>query len=79
MDCDPPGSSVRGDSPGKTTGVDCHSLLQRIVLTQGLNLGLLHWRQILYSLSYIQGRSRMPGGAAKKKKEEIVKIQVELP
>ena len=78
MDCDPPGSSVRGNSPGKTTGVDCHSLLQRIILTQGSNLGLLHWRQILYSLSYIQGRSRMPGGAAKKKKEEIVKIQVEL-
>ena len=23
----PPGSSVHGDSPGKNTGVDCHSLL----------------------------------------------------
>ena len=29
----------------------CHSLLQRIFLTQGLNLGLLHCRQILYGLS----------------------------
>ena len=40
------------DSPGKNTGVDCHSLLQRIFLTQGSNLGLLHCRQILYHLSY---------------------------
>ena len=30
----------------------CHSLLQRIFLTQGLNSGLLHCRQILYHLSY---------------------------
>ena len=27
MECSPPGSSVRGDSPGKNTGVDCHALL----------------------------------------------------
>ena len=40
------------DSPGKNTGVDCHSLLQRIFPTQGSNLGLLHCRQILYHLSY---------------------------
>ena len=26
----PPGSSVHGDSPGKNTGVSCHSLLQGI-------------------------------------------------
>ena len=25
MDCSPPGSSVRGDSPGKNTGVGCPS------------------------------------------------------
>ena len=36
------------DFPGKNTGVGCHFLLQRIFLTQGLNLGLLHYRQILY-------------------------------
>ena len=30
----------------------CHSLLQRIFPTQGLNPGLLHCRQILYHLSY---------------------------
>ena len=29
-----------------------HFLLQRIFLTQGLNLGLVHCRQILYQLSY---------------------------
>ena len=40
------------DSPGKNTGVHCHALLQRIVLTQGLNPGLLHCRQILNQLSY---------------------------
>ena len=37
--------------PGKNTGVGCHSLLQWIFPTQGLNLGLLHCRQILYHLS----------------------------
>ena len=32
-------------------GVDCHSLLQGIFPTQGLNPGLLHCKQILYHLS----------------------------
>ena len=36
------------NSPGKSTGVGCHFLLQGIFPTQGLNLGLLHYRQILY-------------------------------
>ena len=40
------------DPPGKNTGVVCHSLLQRTVLTQGLNPGLLHCRQILNQLSH---------------------------
>ena len=30
------------DSPGKNTGVGCHTLLQGIFLTQGSNPGLLH-------------------------------------
>ena len=51
MDGSPPGFSVPGDSPGKNTGVGCHALLQGIFLTQGLNPGLLHCRQILYRLS----------------------------
>ena len=40
------------NSPGKNTGEGCHSLLQRIFPTQGLNLNLLHWRWILYHLSH---------------------------
>ena len=38
------------------TGVGSLSLLQEIFLTQELNQGLLHCRQILYQLSY-QGSS----------------------
>ena len=47
MDCSLPGFSVCGDSPGKNTGVDCHTLLQGIFPTQGSNpclLHLLHWQ-----------------------------------
>ena len=55
VDGSPPGSSHQRfwdlwcirDSPGKNTGVGCHSLLQGIFLTQGLNphlLHLLHWQ-----------------------------------
>ena len=51
-DCSPPGSSARGDSPGKNTGVGSHPLLQEIFPTQGSNLGLPHGRQILYHLSH---------------------------
>ena len=38
----------------KNTEVGCHSLLQRIFLTQGSGLGLPHCRQILHHLS-LQG------------------------
>ena len=44
MDCSQPGSSVHEDSPGRNTGVGCHSLLQGIFPTQGSNPGLLHWQ-----------------------------------
>ena len=40
------------NSPVKNTGVGSHSLLQKIFPTQGSDLGLLHWRQILYRLSH---------------------------
>ena len=40
------------NSPGKNPRVSCHSLLQGIFLTQGLNLGLLHYQQILHHLSH---------------------------
>ena len=49
------------DSPEKNTGLCCHSLFQGIFPTQGLNLGVLHCRQILYHLSY-------PGSHIKKNK-----------
>ena len=52
MGCSPPDSSVHGDSPGKNTGVGGHALLQGLFLTQGLNPGLPHYRQILYHLSH---------------------------
>ena len=36
------------DSPGKNTGVGCPALLQGVFPTQGLKLGNLHGRQMLY-------------------------------
>ena len=48
--CDP--IDCPWDSSGKNTGVGNHSLLQGIFPTQGLNLGLLHCRQILHGLRY---------------------------
>ena len=54
--CDPMNCSLQASlpmgSPGKNTGVGCSSLLQGIFLTQGLNLGLLQCRQILYGLNH---------------------------
>ena len=38
-------------SPGKNTRIGSHFLIQGIVPTQGLKLGLLHYRQMLYHLS----------------------------
>ena len=35
MDCNLPGSTLHGDSPGKNTGVGCHALLQEIFPTPG--------------------------------------------
>ena len=40
------------DFAGKNTGVGCHFLLLGIFLTQGLNPGLPHYRQMLYYLSH---------------------------
>ena len=41
------------NSLGQNTGVGSLSLLQGIFLTQVSNLGLLHYRQILYQLSHV--------------------------
>ena len=40
------------NTPGKRTGVGCHTLIQEIFSTQGMNPGLPHCRQILYRLSH---------------------------
>ena len=52
MDWSLPGSSSPWNSPGKNTRVSSHSIFQGIFLTQGLKLGLLNCRQILYHLSH---------------------------
>ena len=48
MDCSLTKLLCPWNSPGKNTGVDSHSLLQEIFLTQGSNLGLPHSRQITF-------------------------------
>ena len=40
------------NSPGKNTGAGDHSLLWEIFPTHGSNLGLLHCRKMVYSLSH---------------------------
>ena len=52
MDCSPTRLLYGWNSPGKNTGVGCHSLLQGIFPTQGLNQDFLHCKQILYQLSH---------------------------
>ena len=52
MECKPARLLCPWDSPGKNTGMGCHSLLQGIFPTQGLNPGLPHCRQIPYHLSH---------------------------
>ena len=52
MDSSPPGSSVPGMLQARILEWTAISLLQGIFLTQELNLGPLHCRQILYRLSY---------------------------
>ena len=44
----------------KNTGVGSLSLLQRIFPTQESNRGLLHWRCILYQLSYREAQWQVP-------------------
>ena len=46
------------NSPGQSTGVGSHSLLQGIFLTQGPNPGFPHCRWTLYQLSH-KGKPRM--------------------
>ena len=50
--CDHMDYTVKWNSPGQNTRVGSLSLFQGIVSTQGSNLGLLHFGQILYHLSH---------------------------
>ena len=61
MDCDLPGSSDLGDSPGKDTEVGCHIFLQGIFPAQGSNPRFPHCRWILYHLHH-KGSPRIQSG-----------------
>ena len=54
-------ASLPAEPPGKprNIGVGSLSLLQRIFPTQESNWGLLHYRQILYQLSYQENPKRV--------------------
>ena len=52
MDCNPPGSSVHGILQARILEWVVISSSRESSLTQGLNLRLLHCRQILYRLSH---------------------------
>ena len=41
------------NSPGQSTGMGCHFLLQEFFLTQGLNPCLLHWQADSSPLSHL--------------------------
>ena len=53
------------DFPSKNIGVGSHFLLQGIFPTEGLNLGLLHYRRILYHLSQSNTNSECDTSATK--------------
>ena len=76
------------DSPGKSTGVGCHALLQGILPTQGSNPGLLHCRQILYHWSTRETQGLHPpcqmiGACAilppKQLSQDTESVQIERP
>ena len=64
------------NSPGRNTGVGCHSFLQGIFLTQGSNPGLLPYRQILL-LSEPPGKPPIDSGKYLKRKTLKKTMRVE--
>ena len=57
MDHSLPGFSVHGILQARILpGVGCHPLLKGISPTQGSNLGILHYRQILNHLSHLENQ-----------------------
>ena len=79
MDCSPARLLCPWNSPTKNTGVGCHSLLQGLFPTRGLNLGLLHCRQILYHLSYQGGPNTIQYKNKSWKKKSDVLITLFAP
>ena len=60
------------------SGVGCHSILQGIFLTQELNLGLLHCRQIHYHLRH-QGGPHSGKCSKHLESQEIVPFRHKMP
>ena len=60
------------DYPGMNIGVDCHALLQRIFLTQGLNPRLLHWQVDSLPLSHAGSPYTHSGILLSHKKNEML-------
>ena len=63
------------DPPGKNTGVGCHCLPQGIFLAQGLNPGLLHFRQILKDRDQV---GKVSGSQIVECRPEIILLTGEL-
>ena len=53
MDCSPPGSSVHGILQARTLKWVAMPSSRGIFLTQGSNLGLLHYRQTFFFLLFL--------------------------
>ena len=66
------------DSPGKNTGMGCHALLQGTFLTQGLNMCLLHCRQMLYCLSHWGSTKKRREAKGKGVKERYTHLKAEF-
>ena len=67
------------NSPSKNTGVGSHSLLQGIFLTQGSSLCLLHYRQILYCLSYQGSLQGLPQSGLLGKADQTFALKDQWP
>ena len=63
------------DFPSKNTRLGCHFLLQGIFLTQELNPGFQHCRQILYQLSYVGSSSVQFTSKGKFRKNEVENLR----
>ena len=53
VDCSPPGSSVHGDSPGKNTGVGCHTQLQLGYDRSQQQQRYLSFEQVIHRITFL--------------------------